>query len=393
MKTYQIIVTLLVSLSFAMTAAWADTEGKCGDNVFWKFRTADSTLTLSGTGATYDYSFSPWPNNVYSVDDPNHVSENWSDSIRYVIVEDGITQLGDALFFSLFHLKKVTLAPSIQIIKSGTFNCCYELAEIVLSEQLIEIGKLAFNQCQALESIVFPNGLRSIQESAFSKSGLLEIIIPPSVDEIGIYAFNCPSLVKIKVEDGNLKYDSRDDSNALIETASNTLLAGSLNTVIPSSINKIGDFAYEGRKITSLTIPSSVKAIGKYAFCECEDLNMIKIPESVNIIGLGAFANCNKLSRIYVEWKAPISIEKNVFYGVALKCLVVPDGSIESYQKADVWKDFEQIVTATDIKEGALINDDSAKEIYRLDGTKVSGEQESLVPGTYIVQGEKILIK
>ena len=54
MKTYQKIGALLFFIFFGMTAAWADTEGKCGDNVFWKFRTADSTLTLSGTGATYD---------------------------------------------------------------------------------------------------------------------------------------------------------------------------------------------------------------------------------------------------------------------------------------------------------------------------------------------------
>jgi|GEM_PF-1251493 len=395
MKTYQIIVTLLVSLSFAMTAAWADTEGKCGDNVFWKFCTADSTLTLFGTGATYDYGqTSPWPNNSYSVNDPAHPYINWSDSIMNIIVADNITRIGTNLFYSLIHLRKVSLPSSIKSIGDDAFINCSDLAEVELPCQLEMIGTGAFNQCNSLKNVSFPSSLKTIGLSAFSETGLSDILLPASLEEIGEFAFlNCSNLTRIVVEEGNAKYDSREDCNAIIETATNTLLVGSLNSTIPSSVVNIGYGAFSSRKIVSVKIPSSVETIDKYAFFECSSLRSIYVPESVKDIGMNAFSGCPSLEYFQVEWTTPPTLVRNVFYRTPLKTLVVPEGCVEAYKNADGWKDFEQIVTATDIKEGALINDDSAKEIYRLDGTKVSGGQESLVPGTYIVQGGKILIK
>jgi len=71
----------------------------------------------------------------------------------------------------------------------------------------------------------------------------------------------------------------------------------------------------------------------------------------------------------------------------------VPEGCVEAYKAADKWKEFEQIVTATGIKEGALIDSNNVDEIYNLNGVKVSEKAGSLTPGMYIIQGEKVLIK
>ncbi len=135
----------------------------------------------------------------------------------------------------------------------------------------------------------------SIRNDAFYDcSDLTSVTIPNSVTSIGYYAFqNCSGLTSIKVEIGNTTYDSRNDCNAIIETASNTLVAGCKNTVIPNSVTRIGISAFSSCSgLTSVTIPNSVTSIGDGAFFNCTGLTSVTIPNSVTSIGDGAFFNC-----------------------------------------------------------------------------------------------------
>ena len=108
---------------------------------------------------------------------------------------------------------------------------------------------------------------------------------------IGYGVFHSCYLSSIVVESGNSNYDSRDNSNAIIETATNTLIAGCKNTVIPNSVTSIGDgafrFCYD---LTSVIIPNSVTNIGYGAFEKCSSLTSVTIPNSLTSIGEAAFA-------------------------------------------------------------------------------------------------------
>lgn len=165
------------------------------------------------------------------------------------------------------------------------------------------IGNQAFFNCTFLTSITIPESVTSIGDMAFNGcSRLASVSVPQSVTSIGDRAFSgCPSLTSVSVESGNKVYDSRDNSNAIIKTSTNTLVAGCKSTVIPQSVTSIGGSAFQGcPDLTSITIPEGVTDIGRSAFIACTGLTTIIIPNSVKAIGGYVFYNCPALTSVTI---------------------------------------------------------------------------------------------
>ncbi len=198
----------------------------------------------------------------------------------------------------------------------------------MIPNSVTAIGELAFEGCDGLTSIVIPNSVTAIGNKAFYNcDGLTSIIIPNSVTVIGDNVFeNCDELASIVIESGNPRYDSRDNCNAIIETADNTLIVGCKNTMIPNSVTSIGNFAFcYCYGLTSIVIPNSVTSIGKCAFEGCIGLTSVDISNSVTSIGRYAFYNCQGLTSINIPNSVTSIGNYAFFWCTGLTSIVIPN--------------------------------------------------------------------
>ena len=291
------------------------------------------------------------------------ISENAFKECGYltsVTIPNSVTSIGRMAFAYCWSLESVTLSENISSIEDYTFYDCESLTSITLPNNVTYVGENAFGYCYNLSAVTFGNNVTTIDNYAFAYCWSLEsVTIPASVSYIGYSTFvSCNSLNSIVVESGNTTYDSRNNCNAIIETASNTLITGCQSTIIPETVTTIGDEAfYNCDGLTTIAIPNSVTSIGYYAFANCDNLSSVDlgngvttisgsafeycyamtsvtIPASVTEIGSWAFYNCHT---IVMEGTTPPTISSSTFKSEAT--IFVPCTALDTYLATSVWQD------------------------------------------------------
>ena len=270
-------------------------------------------------------------------------------NLEEINFNDGLRSIGNWAFGYCWKLTSVDIPNSVTSM-SGAFSDC-GVSYLKLPDGLTEIGWYEFQNCRNLQTVIIGNGVQYIGSWAFSGSGITSIDIPDNVEEIHAYAFencgclesvtigrgciemgrgafeSCDNLRVISVSEDNPVYDSRNNCNAVIETATNKLVHGCPGTTdVPRSVTVIGNFAFGYcMGITEITLPSRLKEIENDAFWYCPNLNTI---------------TCLA--------KTPPTVYSESFGSSSVNCfgatLYVRNESVEAYESATIWQNFSNIV-------------------------------------------------
>ena len=304
------------------------TFGADGAVLTWVL-TEDGTLTISGSGAMNRYRAptAPWYSNRAK--------------ILSVIVEPGVTSIGNYAFYGCLKLASVTLPEAgLQFIGNYAFQDCTKLAAIDIPQSVTDIGYSAFRNCTSLKSVTIPEGVTEIEGATFwDCTRLASVDIPESVTSIGHSAFNgCASLTNVEIpKDVTEIYDSAFNGCASLGSVTipagvarlaNSTFEGCANlksVVISEGVASIGRNVFEDcHSLTNVAIPGSVTSIDVSAFENCTDLVSVTIPEGVTSIGYSAFESCTSLTDITIPEGVTHIGSRTFFNCTSLKNVVIP---------------------------------------------------------------------
>ena len=305
----------------AAPAVWD--SGTCGTNATWTLY-SDGVLTISGRGP---------------MDDPQNPNDalwiyNYQYSINRVVIEDGITHIGDFSFYGCGNLTSVSIADSVTSIGRAAFYDCYELSSISIPQGVTSMGISAFYGT-GLQTVTLPSGLKVIPIDAFrSCPYLTSVTMSGDVTTIGDYAFyNCVNLTNIELPEK-------------LESLGEYALAYCpiTSVVIPKGITEIPEGAFEScDRLSSVTLHKDVTSIGRLAFSCCTSLQEIDLPDNLDTIGEEAFYYCSLTSIVIPQYVT--EIPTNAFnFCQFLSSITLPDNLEKIGGRA-----FEFCIALTDI--------------------------------------------
>lgn len=289
----------------------------------------------------------------------------------------------DTTYVGIVTIPKIIRGLNVEKIHFCAFDES-NLTAVNIPEGVRELGPYAFAECENLTTLLLPESLEIISRSALRGTGLTSITIPKNVSLIEIddfepnFLINNTSLESIVVDKQNGYYDSRNDCNAIIESATGKLISGCKNTIIPSGIKEIGAEAFYGchslvtidipegierigefafgwcTGLLDMTMPSSLVEIDGYAFAQCRNLTMITIPKNVKSFGKNIISGCNNIRSIHSLMMAPTAIDVETIFGNVCyrTVLYVPKDAKEQYRAKEGWNRFKWITSEAHENDG-----------------------------------------
>ncbi len=305
------VLFLLTALPLGAVSVAAATSGPTG---FCTWTLDDNGhLTISGNGAmgNYDWECGPWGEEITSVTIEDGVTTigdfvfYWCTSLTSVTIPDSVTTIGGWAFRYCPSLISVTIPDSVTTIGEEAFACCYSLSSVTVGDSVTTIKDSAFSDCTSLTSVTIPDSVTNIGFNAFSScTSLTSVTLGDSVTFIGNYAFSgCSSLTTIAVVAENPNY--YDVDGVLFNKDITTLILypcgkDDASYIIPNGITAIKGWAFSWcTSLTSVTIPDSTTTIEESAFSYCTSLTSVTIPEGVTAIERFAFDGCYSLTDVY----------------------------------------------------------------------------------------------
>lgn len=343
-----------------------------------------------------------------------------------VTIPSSVTSIGSAAFYECSGLTDVTIPNSVTDIGESAFNGCSKLTSMTIPNSVTSIGSFAFSGCVGLTSMTIPNSVTSIGGAAFNEcSGLTSVIIPNLVTSIDIATFrNCSGLKDVTIP--NLVTS--------IGVQAFEGCSGLTSMTIPNSVTSIGDNAFSGcSNIKSLVINDGEDNLklgfsfnihsaygtreGLFSSCPLEYVYIGRALDyedyerhpfyndnygkPITEIAFGKYITeiphymrvFYKLETLTLHNPTPPNVDSYCFNGNQYENanVYVPIGSLEAYQQADVWKDFQNLQEKDLTGIETVIADDNNTDnvIYDMQGRRLDAPKA----GLNIINGKKVMIR
>lgn len=326
--------------------------GTIGDTAVWTLYD-DGRLVISGTGEMESYSYSnpgPWC--------------EYSDSLSYVMIEEGITSIGKYAFLECINITEVSLPESLTRINPSAFVWCDSLDTVIVPKNVHTVGSDAFSHCMGMESIYFQGPAPEMGSYVFDGMNI-SIYYPKAEeswnsniqgkeygantnwiaydligDEFLVDSGKCGTDVEWTLTNigqltisgtGPMKdYDNKDElpwyeyskqiNQVRIKRGVTTISPMAFygmnlleSVSLPIGLTHIGDYAFKHcNNLYHVDTPYTVKRIGESAFYGCSSLWSIDIPEGIYTIWEYTFKNCTNLKNIAFP-KTLIKIDEGAF--------------------------------------------------------------------------------
>ena len=234
-------------------------------------------------------------------------------SLESIEFPDNVKELGAYICYQDSKLTKVTFGSGLTAIPSNAFEQCTDLKEVTIHANISSVGNFAFKDCSRLGKVTFNEGLTSLGSYSFERTAVNDITLPASL-RTGGYSFkSCASLKSIKFADGTTK---------LIEGLLQESAVESLT--IPEGVTEIPTYFCNGcKKLTTISLPSTLRTIGIDAFSYCSSLDNVEIPKSVKTIKGRAFVSTTSLKNFTLQ-EGIQTMENSIFEYSALTSIYIP---------------------------------------------------------------------
>ena len=264
------LITCAICALFCFGVSAETYEGKCGENITFKYDPQTFTLTFSGKGELEPYEYTrpslpPWR------------TENYGKDVKHVVIEEGITHIGD-IFLAHGDIQSMSIPDSVVTIHQDIFYygftdapiyTQYDDADYIGNEQNPYLILARVHNNTGVHYSVHPD-TKIIHTRAFADfHNLQSISIPANLKTIGVAAFaGCEKLTEIS---------------------------------LPAGLIRIEEAAFENcRSLESVTLPDSITYIGESAFSDCYKLKHVNIPTSLSTLNGYVFDCCGALESLHI---------------------------------------------------------------------------------------------
>ena len=190
---------------------------------------------------------------------------------------------------------------------------------------VVGLSEAAFRSHSEITSIILPDTLKWIDDYVFIDTGIRNLRLPASLNELSEFALvSCELLEQIDVDEGNPVYSSNNgilyskDGNTLIRCP--TQKTGDL--IIPEGVEKIDNWALQGVRLNSLTLPASLQQTGQSTFYD-NSYGRLVFAEGTETIPDDFFRRTTINSAVLPQ--SLVKIGNNVFQDSGLQAVNLPE--------------------------------------------------------------------